>query len=263
MIQIGAGLTIILGLGFVRASCSVIEKPCTFFILMIGAIVYQAMEKRKNDTLKTVIRSMKRQNICENFLVLQSVTPQLNLKLNFEEVEFNDDELNNFPIPLQNIFSIRVYENTLYILCDNLVMHIVDLENKFHQTKILEKQPGFCLLALWIFRLKAYHYINSLAKKYHQCLKSMKKKMSSTRDLLTYLKSLPESTETIDKETGNLIAGILNGMKAENPLQLLEEESIIELELHNGIFICLLDENRRLIRLFRENKEDNIITRLK
>nr|DAT28063.1 MAG TPA: hypothetical protein [Caudoviricetes sp.] len=32
MIPIGADLTIILGLGFVRASCSVIEESRTFFI---------------------------------------------------------------------------------------------------------------------------------------------------------------------------------------------------------------------------------------
>lgn len=32
MIPIGANLTIILGLGFVRASCSVIEESRTFFI---------------------------------------------------------------------------------------------------------------------------------------------------------------------------------------------------------------------------------------
>lgn len=83
----------------------------------------------------------------------------------------------------------------------------------------------------------------------------MKRETAPIKDLLTYLKSMPESSETIDERIRELITEILSGMKKENPLKLEEKESVIELELSNDTFLCLLDENHQLKRLFRENKE--------
>lgn len=210
------------------------------------------MDKTKNDTLKTVLRLMRRQNVCENFLVLQSVASQLNLRLDFEEVEFDDDDLYCFPIPLRHIYSALTYENKLYILCNNFVLHIVDLNNRRHRTKVLEKQPGFGRLAQWIFQLKASCFVNKLLKRYHQYSKYMKKKNSSTEDLVAYLNSLPEATEALDTETGNMIAEIIGGMKSENLLESEEKESVIELTFQNGTYYCLLDKKQQLKRLFRK-----------
>nr|DAM12388.1 MAG TPA: hypothetical protein [Caudoviricetes sp.] len=134
----------------------------------MGAIIYEPMEKQKNDTLKTIVRSMRRKTICENFIVLQSVASALNLRLDFEEVEFDDDDLYCIPILLNHIYSTQIYENILYILCDNFVLHIIDLDTKHHWSKVLEKQPGFGCLAFWIFKLKVSLIAIRLTKIYHQ-----------------------------------------------------------------------------------------------
>lgn len=263
MIQTGADLTIILGLGFVRAFCSVIEESRTFFM---GAIIYRTMEKPKNDTIKTVVRSMRRQTICENFIVLQSVASDLNLRLDFEEVEFDDGDLFCFPILLHQIYSTQIYKNILYMLCDNFVLHIVNLVNKYHWIRVLEKQLSFGCLVFWIFKLKVSCGATRLTKIYHQYQKYMKKKNTpsdKSEELLAHLKAIPEPTQAIDEETSDLIVGILQGMKTENPLGLKQEESIIELEIQAGKFICLLDEKWDLKRLFRVNDEGEKTTRLK
>lgn len=221
------------------------------------------MERPKNDTIKTVVRSMKRQNICENFIVLQSVASDLNLRLDFEELEFDDGDLFCFPILLHQIYSTQIYENTLYMLCNNFVLHIVNLEDKYHWMRLLKKQPGFGRLAFWIFKLKMSRIIIWFTNIYHQYQKCMKKKNEPSEDLLTHLKAIPEPTQAIDEETSDLIIGILQGMKTENPLVLKQEESVIELQIQARKFICLLDEKWDLKRLFRVNNEDEKIARLK
>lgn len=224
------------------------------------------MERPKNDTIKTVVRSMRRQTICENFIVLQSVASDLNLRLDFEEVEFDDGDLYCMPILLHHIYSTQIYENTLYMLCDNFVLHIVNLDNRYHWMRLLEKQPGFGCLAFWVFKLKVSRIAIRLTKIYHQYQKYMKKKnvpSEEPEDLIARLKAIPEPTQSIDEETSDLIIGILQGMKAENPLGLKQEESVIELEIQAGKFICLLDEKWDLKRLFRVDNEDEKTARLK
>ena len=206
---------------------------------------------------------MRRKTICENFIVLQSVASALNLRLDFEEVEFDDDDLYCIPILLNHIYSTQIYENTLYILCDNFVLHIIDLDTKHHWSKVLEKQPGFGCLAFWIFKLKVSYIAIRLTKIYHQYQKYMKKKNAPSEELLAHLKAIPEPTQAIDEETSDLIVGILQSMKADNPLGLEQGESVIELEIQAGKFICLLDEKWDLKRLFRVNDEGEKTTRLK
>ena len=66
--------------------------------------------------IKTVVRSMRRQSIYENYLELRTVAVQLNLRLDFEEVEFDDDDLYCFPIFLSHIYSYTFFVITvLYI----------------------------------------------------------------------------------------------------------------------------------------------------
>lgn len=130
------------------------------------------MKNVKNDTLKTVVRSMKRKSIYENYLVLQLVASRLNLKLNFEEVEFAEEDLYCFPILLKHIYSTQIYENKLYILCDNIVMHIVDLDNGYHWSKVLEEEPGFGRLVLWIIKLKLFQITDKLSTIYHKRVKN-------------------------------------------------------------------------------------------
>lgn len=252
IIQIGAGLTIILGLGFVRASCSVIEESRTFFYM--GAITYRTMERPKNDTIITVVRSMRRQNICENFIVLQSVVTQLNLRLDLEEVEFDDDDFYCFPILLRHIYSAQIYNSRLYILCDSCVLHIIDLETKYHWFNTLREQPGFNQLNLWKLRFK----LSRFSVIYHKYFSYMKKETSLEHDYIEFLKSQPE-TETDEKlnpETGDLIADILYNMEKENLLGTRGKETAIELKLATGTYICLLDAKHKLKRVFRPTTDD-------
>lgn len=213
------------------------------------------MEKLENDTLETLVRSMRRKNGCENYLVLRSVASLLNLRLDDEEVEFDDDDPYCFPILLYQICSSKIYLNCLYILCENHALHIIDLNSRCHSTRMLDEQVGTCRLILWAFQLKVSHFINQHFNIHHYHPKFMKRETAPIKDLLTYLKSMPESSETIDERIRELITEILSGMKKENPLKLEEKESVIELELSNDTFLCLLDENHQLKRLFRENKE--------
>ena len=74
--------------------------------------------------IKTVVRSMKRQSIYESYLELRTVAAQLNLRLDFEEVEFDDDDLYCFPILLCHIYSTLIHDSKLYILCDNCALHL-------------------------------------------------------------------------------------------------------------------------------------------
>lgn len=206
---------------------------------------------------------MRRQSIYDNYIVLHSVASQLNLRLDFEEVEFDDDDLYCIPILLNHIYSTQIYENTLYILCDNFVLHIIDLDTKYHWSKVLEKQPGFGCLTFWIFKLKVSLIAIRLTKVYHQYQKYMKKKNAPSEELLAHLKAIPEPTQAIDEETSDLIVGILQGMKADNPLGLEQGESVIKLEIQAGKFICLLDEKWDLKRLFLVNNEDEKTARIK
>ena len=206
---------------------------------------------------------MRRQSIYDNYIVLHSVASQLNLRLDFEEVEFDDDDLYCIPILLNHIYSTQIYENTLYILCDNFVLHIIDLDTKYHWSKVLEKQPGFGCLAFWIFKLKVSLIAIRLTKVYHQYQKYMKKKNAPSEELLAHLKAIPEPTQAIDEETSDLIVGILQGMKADNPLGLEQGESVIELEIQAGKFLCVVNEIWELKRLFRVDNEDEKTARIK
>ncbi len=111
---------------------------------------------------------MKRQNICLNFLVLQLVASQLHLRLDFEEIEFDDEDLYCFLILLKHIYSTLTHKNKQYILCDNFVLCIVDLNNRCHWARVLEKQLGFGRSAIWIFQLKMSYAVNKLLIIYHQ-----------------------------------------------------------------------------------------------
>lgn len=55
----------------------------------------------------------------------------------------------------------------------------------------------------------------------------MKKKNAPSEELLAHLKAIPEPIQAIDGETSDLIIGIFQGMKAENPLVLKQEELVI------------------------------------
>lgn len=204
--------------------------------------------------IKTLVRSMKRQSIYENYLELRTVAAQLNLRLDSEEVEFDDDDLYCFPILLCHIYSTLIHNGKLYILCNNYVLHIIDLETKDHRCNALKRLPGFSLFDLWKLQFK----LSRFSIVYHKYFNYMKKKTSLEHDYIEYLKSQPETEadEKLNPETGDLIADILYNMKKENLLGARGKETAIELKLATGTYICLLDAKHKLKRVFRPTKED-------
>ena len=199
--------------------------------------------------IKTVVRSMKRQSIYESYLELRTVAAQLNLRLDFEEVEFDDDDLYCFPILLCHVYSTLIYDGKLYILCDNCALHILDLETKDHRCNALKRLSKFSLLDLWILQFRLSHF-SAICFKYFNY---MKKKISLSNGFIEHLKSLPEieTNEKLNPETGDLIVAILAEMEKENLLGTPGKENAIELKLETGTYICLLDKHHKLNRLFR------------
>lgn len=187
--------------------------------------------------IKTVFRSMRRQSIYENYLELRTVAVQLNLRLDFEEVEFDDEDLYCFPIFLSHIYSTLIHDGKLYILCDNCALHILDLETKDHRCNTLKRLLGFSLLDLWILQFRLSHF-SAICYKFFNY---MKKKISLNNSFIEHLKSLPETetNEKLNPETGNLIVSILDSMEKENLLGTLGKENAIELKLETGpTFAC-------------------------
>lgn len=214
------------------------------------------MSKSEFYTIKLVVRSMKRQSIYQNYLVLRKVADQLNLKLDFEDVEFDDEDFYCFPILLCHIYSTLIHDGKLYILCDNCVLHTVDLGTKDHRCSALKRHPGFGLFDLWKLQLK----LSRISFICYKCFNYMKKKLSLENEdgFIGHLNSLPETetSEKLNPETGDLIVDILADMEKENLLGTPGKENAIELKLETGTYICLLDEHHKLNRLFRVSKDD-------
>ena len=180
---------------------------------------------------------------------MRTVAAQLNLRLDFEEVEFDDDDLYCFPILLCHVYSTLIYDGKLYILCDNCALHILDLETKDHRCNALKRLSKFSLLDLWILQFRLSHF-SAICFKYFNY---MKKKISLSNGFIEHLKSLPEieTNEKLNPETGDLIVAILADMEKENLLGTPGKENAIELKLETGTYICLLDKHHKLNRLFR------------
>lgn len=192
---------------------------------------------------------MKPQSNFEKFQTLESIAPRINLEVDFNNIRFNKDDFYSlFPIPLNSIYCVIIYENNLYIYWKNSILHIIDLENKHHRTKELSKQPDSWQLLRWVLKLKFVSLVYKLKSiKYS----TVKKKISSFEELIPYLNSIPESKETIDPQTENLINGVISGMKKDKLLESGNGKSAFEITVKNGSFICLLDEENKLEKLFR------------
>ena len=207
------------------------------------------MEAPTTDTLKRVIQIMKPQNNFEKYQTFESVASKINLKIDFNGIQFDKDDFYSlFPIPFSSIYGTIVYENYLYIYCKNSILHIIDLENKHHRIKELSKQPDSWQLLRWVLKLKSVSLVHKLKSIKYSI---MKKKISSFDELIPYLNSIPDSKERIDPKAENLISGIISGMEKEKLLESGNGKSAFEITLKNGSFICLLDEENKIKKLFR------------
>lgn len=75
-------------------------------------------------------------------------------------------------------------------------------------------------------------------------------KEKSKEDLIALLKNIPESQNKIDSDVGEMIADIISGMREGELLENIEEESVFEITLMNGKYICSLDTKHRLKRVY-------------
>lgn len=72
----------------------------------------------------------------------------------------------------------------------------------------------------------------------------------SKDDLIALLKTLPESQNEIDSDVGKMIAEIVAGMREGQFLENMGEESVFEITLMNGKYICSLDKKHQLKHVY-------------
>lgn len=99
------------------------------------------MNTPDKETLRCIIRKMHKQNDYEKFIELKAACFDVAVKVDFDVLEFSaDDPYHPFPLPLKNIHSVMKEGDSLYILCQNSNLHILDLKEKDHIVMLLEKQ---------------------------------------------------------------------------------------------------------------------------
>lgn len=72
----------------------------------------------------------------------------------------------------------------------------------------------------------------------------------SEEDLVALLRTLPDSKNKIDSDAGKMIADIIAGMREGELLENIEEEAVFEITLMDETYICLLNANNRLKRVY-------------
>lgn len=70
-------------------------------------------------------------------------------------------------------------------------------------------------------------------------------------ELISLLEAVPDSSESIELTTRRLIVEVVDGMKKEELLCKTGGKTIIEITVKTGVYICLLNKEWRIERLFR------------
>lgn len=76
------------------------------------------------------------------------------------------------------------------------------------------------------------------------------KKKKSEEDLVALLRALPKSQNKIHSDAGKMIAEIIAGMREGQLLEDTEEESVFEITLMDGRYVCSLDTKHRLKQVY-------------
>lgn len=74
---------------------------------------------------------------------------------------------------------------------------------------------------------------------------------SDLLELISLLEVASDSYESIELTTGKLIVEVIDGLKKEELLCKSGSQTILEITVKTGIYICVLDESPRIERLFR------------
>lgn len=99
------------------------------------------MELYTGEFIQGILNKIPRQNNHEKYLTIFPFTKYHNILLNFNIIQFDEDCVACCATPLKNIFGTAVIDDVLYILYNNLCLHIL-YKNGEHDVLLLESQPS-------------------------------------------------------------------------------------------------------------------------
>lgn len=76
------------------------------------------------------------------------------------------------------------------------------------------------------------------------------KKDKSEENLIALLETFPESKNKVDSPVGKMIADIVSGMREGQLLEDIAKESVFEITLKEGKYLCSLDTEQRLKQVY-------------
>lgn len=91
--------------------------------------------------IQGILSNIPRQNNHEKYITIFPFTKYHNISLNFDIIQFDEDCTSCCATPLENIFGAAVIDDVLYILYNNLYLHIL-YDNGKHDVLSLEPQPS-------------------------------------------------------------------------------------------------------------------------
>lgn len=99
------------------------------------------MEVYTGKFIEGILNKIPKQNNHEKYITIFPFTKYHNILLNFDIIQFDEDCVSCCATPLNNIFGAIIIDNVLYILYNNLYLHIL-YKNGEHDVLLLESKPS-------------------------------------------------------------------------------------------------------------------------
>jgi hypothetical protein len=99
------------------------------------------MEVYTGEFIQGILNQIPRQNNHEKYLTVYPFCKIHNILLTFDIIQFDENCCCCCATPLDNIFGTTVIDDVLYILFDNLTLHILYMNGE-HDVLMLESQPS-------------------------------------------------------------------------------------------------------------------------
>lgn len=113
------------------------------------------MELYTGEFIQGILNKIPRQNNHEKYLTIFPFTKYHNILLNFDIIQFDENCVSCCATPLKNIFGAIIVDDVLYILYNNLYLHIL-YKNGEHDILLLESQ----LSKIEIIKMKLIHLLD-------------------------------------------------------------------------------------------------------
>lgn len=95
------------------------------------------MELYTSKFIQGILNQIPKQNNHEKYITILPFTNYHNIILNSDIIQFDENCIFSYPTPLTNIFGTIVIDNVLYILFNNLCLHVLYQSGK-HTVLFLE-----------------------------------------------------------------------------------------------------------------------------